>query len=176
MTKRLLSLAIELFTTTNDASASSTDILPFSQDLFERFGESFRIWAGQRLVIVSKNPRYFEIVLSSQKHLTKNNMYEFLVQWLGSGLLISTGTKWHSRRKIITPTFHFKILQQFVDVFNQQNRIFIEKLKTRADGKAFDIYNPVTLMTLDIISQTAMGVELKAQSNEESEYVKAVKE
>lgn len=103
-------------------------------------------------------------------------MYEFLVDWLGTGLLISTGQKWHSRRKIITPTFHFKILQQFVDVFNHQNRIFIDKIEAMNSEETFDIYSVVTLMSLDIIGNTAMGVELKAQSNEDSEYVKAVKE
>lgn len=127
-------------------------------------------------MIVSTNPRYFEIVLSSQRNLTKNNMYEFLVEWLGTGLLISTGQKWHSRRKIITPTFHFKILQQFVDVFNHQNRIFIDKIKGRKGEEAFDVYSDVTLMSLDIIGKTAMGVDLHAQSNEDSEYVRAVKE
>lgn len=127
-------------------------------------------------MIVTSNPQYFEIVLSSQRNLTKNNMYELLTDWLGTGLLISTGQKWHNRRKIITPTFHFKILQQFVDVFNHQNRIFVNKLKANANGKSFDVYKFVTLMSLDIISQTAMGVELHAQSNEDSEYVKAVRE
>lgn len=103
-------------------------------------------------------------------------MYDFLKDWLGTGLLLSTGQKWHNRRKVITPTFHFKILQQFVDVFNQQNRVFVEKINAKNSEKSFDIYNDVTLMTLDIISQTAMGVELNAQHNETSEYVKSVKE
>lgn len=155
---------------------SLADTLTFSQELFHTYGDTFRIWAGKRLVILTTNPRYYEIVLSSQRNLTKNNMYEFLIEWLGTGLLISTGQKWHSRRKIITPTFHFKILQQFVDVFNEQNRIFVEKIKAKNNEEAYDIYDDLTLMSLDIISKTAMGVDLKAQSNADSEYVKAVKE
>lgn len=153
-----------------------SDIMALSNVNFGKYGDTYRIWSGQRLVIISSNPRYFEIILSSQKHLTKNNLYDFLIDWLGTGLLISTGSKWFTRRKIITPTFHFKILQQFIEVFNYQNQIFVNKLKPLANGKPFDIYNVVTLMSLDIISQTAMGVELHAQSNESSEYVKAVKE
>lgn len=103
-------------------------------------------------------------------------MYAFLTDWLGTGLLLSSGQKWFTRRKIITPTFHFKILHQFVDVFNHQNKVLIEKLKAKEYENPFDIYNIITLMSLDIICQTAMGVELNAQSNEDSQYVKAVKE
>jgi cytochrome P450 len=144
--------------------------------MFIKYGDTFRIWAGRRLVIVTSDPRFYEVILSSQKNLTKNNMYEFLNDWLGTGLLLSTGQKWFNRRKIITPTFHFKILQQFVEVFSKQNEIFIDKLKSKADGRIFDVYNDVTLMSLDIICQTAMGVNINAQSDENSTYVKAVKE
>ena len=32
-----------------------------------------------------------------------------LQKWLGEGLLISSGDKWHTRRRMITPTFHFEV-------------------------------------------------------------------
>ena len=72
----------------------------------------------------------------------------FLVTGL---ILYSTGDKWKIRRKLLTPTFHFKILHDFVHVFNEQTRILLEKLNQHADGKPYNIFNDITLCALDII-------------------------
>lgn len=69
----------------------------------------------------------------------------------GTGLLTSHGKKWFQRRKIITPTFHFKILEQFIDVFNRQSDILIEKLEQHVNKGAFNVYDNVTLFALDVI-------------------------
>lgn len=71
--------------------------------------------------------------------------------WLGTGLLTSTGKKWSSRRKIITPTFHFKILEQFVEIFDEQSDIFVTKLADFKDQEAFNIFPLTALCALDII-------------------------
>lgn len=52
---------------------------------------------------------------------------------------------------MITPSFHFKILNDFHDVFTSGSAKFIEKLKENADGKTFDVQKLVHLCTLDII-------------------------
>ena len=36
------------------------------------------------------------------------------------------GTKWKEHRKLFTPAFHFKILEEFVGVFNSNDRIMIQ--------------------------------------------------
>lgn len=151
------------------------DILNLWTERFKKHGSTSVFWLFEALHIVSQDPKYFEAILSSQSHLKKNATYRFLVEWLGEGLLISYGKKWFSRRKIITPAFHFQILQEFVEIFKYQNQIFIKKLKRVENGKPFNICDYVTLMTLDILSLTAMNVELHSQSKE-SEYTKAVKE
>lgn len=65
------------------------------------------------------------------------------------------GSKWHQRRKMLTPTFHFKILEDFVHVFNEQSKILVEKLSKKVD-QDFDIFPFITLCTLDVICGKAV--------------------
>ncbi|XP_054731143.1 cytochrome P450 4ae1 isoform X1 [Anastrepha obliqua] len=147
------------------------------QEFVTRFGKSFCAPVIRGLMVVTADPRYVEELLSSQKHIQKNQLYWLLRGWLGNGLLLSHGQKWQMMRKIITPTFHFKILEQFVDVFEQQSRVLADKLAEFADGATtVDIYPHVGLMTLDVIAETAMGVCVNAQRNSKSDFVQAVKD
>lgn len=67
-------------------------------------------------------------------------------------LFVSTGEKWKLRRKLLTPTFHFRILHDFVDVFNEQAKILVNKFACHADGKTkVNVFNDITLCVLDII-------------------------
>lgn len=120
-------------------------------------------------------PKMIEAIMSSQQTIQKNNLYGLLGHWLGDGLLLSTGKKWFHRRKTITPAFHFKILEDFVEVFDQQSAIMAEKLYSRADGKTVINMFPVAcLCALDIIAETAMGVKINAQLQPDFPYVQSV--
>ena len=54
---------------------------------------------------------------------------------------------------MLTPSFHFSILKDFLEVINEHAQLLTEKLQNeKADtGKVFDIFHPVTLSALDII-------------------------
>lgn len=58
-----------------------------------------------------------ELIATDTRLITKGFVYNFLKPALGEGLLISTDQKWHSRRKMLTPAFHFNILNQFEEIF-----------------------------------------------------------
>ncbi|KAH9510182.1 Cytochrome P450 4V2, partial [Bulinus truncatus] len=112
-------------------------------------------------------------ILSSTKHIDKASEYDVLVPWLGTGLLISTGDKWRYRRKMLTPTFHFNILHDFLYVFNKQAHVLIDKLKDKSKNGQFDMFQDIALCALDIIAEAAMGKTVDAQRTD-SEYVYAV--
>ncbi|NXU36597.1 CP4V2 protein, partial [Drymodes brunneopygia] len=134
----------------------------------------FKLWIGPLPVMVLYDPDCVEVILSSSKHIEKSYLYRFLHPWLGTGLLTSTGEKWRSRRKMITPTFHFAILNDFLEVMNEQGNIMVKKLEKHVDKEPFNIFMDITLCALDIICETAMGRNVGAQKNKDSDYVSAV--
>ncbi|NXO69306.1 CP4V2 protein, partial [Phainopepla nitens] len=134
----------------------------------------FKLWIGPVPVLVLYHPDSVEVILSSSKHIEKSYLYKFLHPWLGTGLLTSTGDKWRSRRKMITPTFHFAILNDFLEVMNEQGNILVKKLENHVDKEPFNVFMDITLCALDIICETAMGRNVGAQKNRDSDYVSAI--
>ncbi|KAJ9590496.1 hypothetical protein L9F63_016447, partial [Diploptera punctata] len=115
------------------------------------------------------------VILGNVEHTNKMSMYRYLQPWLGTGLLTSKGSKWHSHRKMLTPAFHFKILENFVQVFAKKSEKLVEKLQKNVGSESFDVHPYITTCALDIICETAMGVEINSQDQEnQSDYVEAV--
>lgn len=53
--------------------------------------------------------------------------------------------------QILTPAFHFKILDDFMDVFNEQSAVLVKKMAQEVNSDSFNIFPYVTLCTLDIV-------------------------
>jgi cytochrome P450 family 4 len=146
------------------------------QRYFDDHGKLVRLWLGPQLVVLMTDPKDVEVVLTSKNLITKSDEYNYLLPWLNTGLLTSTGNKWLSRRKVLTPAFHFKILDEFVDIFDKQSAIFVEKLKQFENHDHVNVFPLVALCALDVICETAMGISLNSQSGIESKYVNQVNE
>ncbi|KAH8416603.1 hypothetical protein KR222_010998 [Zaprionus bogoriensis] len=153
----------------------SEQIISFALENCRKYGRMYRVWIFNQLAVFSCDPRDVEVVLSSTEHIAKNNLYDIMLPWLGTGLLMSTGQKWHVRRKILTPTFHFKILEQFVDIFDRHSEVLVQRLQRHADGKSpFNVHPLVCRAALDMIAETAMGTKVNAQMHPDMPYAHAV--
>ncbi|ALC40923.1 Cyp4e3 [Drosophila busckii] len=139
--------------------------------------DNFRFWIGYYANISISNPKHMEYILNSNTLIQKSDIYDMLHPWLGLGLLTSTGSKWHKHRKMITPSFHFNILQDFHQVMNENSTKFIKLLKQAAAGDSIiDFQDQAHYLTLDVICDTAMGVSINAMDQHDSKVVKAFKD
>uniref|UniRef100_A0A0K8SC59 Cytochrome P450 4C1 n=1 Tax=Lygus hesperus TaxID=30085 RepID=A0A0K8SC59_LYGHE len=154
---------------------TGAEALKAQGEMFKTHGGLIRLWMGNQLVVCMANPDDVEVLLKSNTLIQKTKFYNFLNSWLGFGLIISGGDKWRARRKAITPTFHFKILENFIDVFNRNGNILIDRLSSKVNQGTFDVLPYITAYTLDVICETAMGTRIDAQSGNNKDYQDAVR-
>ncbi|XP_062562699.1 cytochrome P450 4C1-like isoform X1 [Armigeres subalbatus] len=143
--------------------------------LIKQHGPNLFLWGllNQNILILGDTKQVEKVLLAKQTQ--KSVLYSFLNSWLRTGLLLASGEKWFQRRRIITPTFHFKILEQFVSVFNREADTMVNLMRKHAGGKEFDVYSYVTLMALDSVCETSMGTTVNAQNDPDNRYVQNVK-
>ncbi|KAK4880260.1 hypothetical protein RN001_008406 [Aquatica leii] len=155
---------------------SQSHVITVGFQLQKQFKGLVKIYLGFIPRIIIYDQKYAEFLLNSTTILEKSYEYNFLKPWLGTGLLTSSGSKWKIRRKLITPTFHFQILEQYIGIFNVQSDVLVDCLKDRLDEQAFDLFPYITLCTLDVICEAAMGTQVNAQKDSNNIYVRSVKD
>ncbi|CAH2091806.1 unnamed protein product [Euphydryas editha] len=154
--------------------SKSREFLPLLRKLKEEYGDIYQIHLFHMSYVFFSHPNHVEPLLSHTELITKGYSYYFLKPWLGDGLLTSTGKKWRTTRKFLTPAFHFNILQNYLTVFLKNEKILLKKLQKYTDGKAFDTFPIIALTALDNVTESIMGVSVNAQENSESKYVQSI--
>ncbi|XP_045492135.1 cytochrome P450 4d2-like [Colias croceus] len=153
----------------------ATQFLPLLQYFQKTYGDAVRVHLFNQPYVVLYHPKYIEPLISHSELITKGKSYNYLHDWLGFGLLTSTGNRWRTHRKFLTPAFHFNILQNFLPVFLKNEKVLINKLKsTYCNEKPFDLFPIIALNALDNVTESVMGVSINAQDNSNSKYVKSI--
>ncbi|XP_065891833.1 cytochrome P450 4A6-like [Dysidea avara] len=125
--------------------------------------------------VVITHPDYRKILLRSTE--PKSKYYRFIADWIGDGLLLSSGDKWFKHRKMLTPAFHFDILKSYVPVMNEVTRTLLDIWQEHADkGTSFNVVDYASLYTLDILLRCAFSDDSSSCLVEKDQvpYVQAV--
>ncbi|KAL4221126.1 hypothetical protein ACF0H5_019385 [Mactra antiquata] len=152
----------------------------YNVDLTKHYPRFCTFWvSGFMCVLIFHHPETVKLLLKSSapKPRKPGTIYVFGLPWLGEGLLIANGDRWTRNRKLLTPAFHFDILQPYTQVHNQCVDILLERLQTvsQNNGGIFDGFEYIGLCSLDIILRCAFSSRTDAQTRgDDHPYVKAV--
>ncbi|KAI6187452.1 CYtochrome P450 family [Aphelenchoides besseyi] len=133
-----------------------------------------KFWVGPRLVCLPLDHEALKPILNNTTEISKGRDYKYFEQWLGPGLLLGDGERWHRSRKFLTPAFHFSKIEEYLQTMDMHAKVLVELLNEKANGSTVDVYNYIKHCALDIIADTTMGVQLNAQRCPEQPYVCAV--
>ncbi|XP_023228976.1 cytochrome P450 4V2-like isoform X2 [Centruroides sculpturatus] len=132
-----------------------------------------RLYIGLRPLVICFSSDSFQAVLNSNTNIEKKFGYDFLKPWLMEGLLTSNGSKWRTRRKLLTHSFHFRILDDFRPILNENAKILVEVLR-EFDGKTVDIIPYMSRCALDVVCETTLGIQLNSMRNKDCQYLHGI--
>lgn len=113
------------------------------------YGSLFKFWLGNKLIVYTSDAKHMETILNSPQCVEKGGLYKFFVDLIGNGLISLKDDEWSKRRKLLNPSFHYKVLQKFMPIFNKQVKVLIEHLADR-EGE-FDICEHMRKLSMDMI-------------------------
>ncbi|MFH4979846.1 hypothetical protein AB6A40_006555 [Gnathostoma spinigerum] len=143
---------------------------------FKRDDGIVTIWLGPVPIVFLARSTSAKVLLESQNATTKSHEYEILQQLLGQGLITSAGEKWFTRRRMLTPAFHFNILKHFIPIINDNIHQFITILDDLCtENVKFDLFPYLKRLSLDVIAETAMGIKINSLGGENEDYCYATK-
>uniref|UniRef100_A0A8C3XZ97 Cytochrome P450 n=1 Tax=Catharus ustulatus TaxID=91951 RepID=A0A8C3XZ97_CATUS len=149
-------------------------VLDKAEIWMQKYPHAHPMWFGSfSAFLVVTDPDYAKVLLGRGD--PKDNIgYKYLEPWIGNGLLILHGPKWHQHRKLLTPGFHYDVLKPYVDLMAESTNVMLDKWeKLTADGKSVELFEHVSLMTLDSIMKCAFSSSYSPLSRKNT-YIQAV--
>uniref|UniRef100_A0A8D0EUL8 Uncharacterized protein n=1 Tax=Strix occidentalis caurina TaxID=311401 RepID=A0A8D0EUL8_STROC len=125
---------------------------------------------GEWSFLVVTDPDYAKALLAGESSLLVPSKTCLACVSTGNGLLILHGPKWHQHRKLLTPGFHYDILKPYVALMAESTNVMLDKWEQLiTDGEPVELFEHVSLMTLDSIMKCAFSCHSNCQTNRQGD-------
>ncbi|XP_078528137.1 cytochrome P450 4B1-like [Lissotriton helveticus] len=141
----------------------------------QKYNYGFPLWMGNVFAyLLINHPEYAKVVFGRGD--PKSSMvYNFFVPWIGRGLLTLSGPRWFHHRRLLTPGFHYTVLKPYVKLISDSTKMMLDKWEKLYDkNKSVEVFQHVSLMTLDSIMKCTFSYESNCQADSDSAYIHAV--
>ncbi|XP_048207206.1 cytochrome P450 4A6-like [Perognathus longimembris pacificus] len=144
----------------------------------EKFPSASPLWLwGSKARFVVYDPDYMKVILG-RSDPKAHGIYNLVAPWIGYGLLLLNGQKWFQHRRMLTPAFHYDILKPYVGIMVNSVQMMLDKWeKLSIQDNSLDVFEDISLMTLDSIMKCAFSQQEGIQGDRNSKsYIQAIRD
>src|SRR5580704_3969544 len=135
----------------------SDESLTRLQDYFARFGDVYRIFAPARGVynyVINHPEDIKRVLLTNHRNYTKGEGMDRVKILLGNGIMTSEGAFWRRQRRMMQPSFHRRVIDQFSALISEVNEKFAQRWDAMsARGEAVNISSDTSELTLEVVAK-----------------------
>jgi cytochrome P450 len=131
---------------------------------FTEFGDVYRVFAPARGVynyVINHPDDIKRVLLSNHRNYTKGEGMDRVKILLGNGIMTSEGDFWRRQRRMMQPSFHRRVIDQFSALIGEVNEKFAARWAEKAArGEAVDMSDDTSELTLEIVLRSIFGTDL----------------
>src|SRR6202050_1597472 len=114
---------------------STEDSLERMRELFERYGDIYRVYAPGRKAytyVIHHPDDVKRVLVTNHKNYTKGAGLDRVKILLGNGIMTSEGDFWRRQRRMMQPAFHRRVIDQFSALIREVNDKFAARWAEKA--------------------------------------------
>lgn len=137
------------------------------------FGKTYGMYEGHLPVLVTSDPEIIQEVFVKQFHsfmARKIYPFQFSDHSCNMDLFLSSNKRWKRMRNIINPTFSPLKIKELIPIMKHCTERFLSILETKTDEEII-ISEYLNRYTMDIIWNSAVGVDIDCQHNINNDFV-----
>jgi len=131
---------------------------------FAQYGDLYRVFAPSRGVynyVINHPDDIKRVLLSNHRNYTKGEGMDRVKILLGNGIMTSEGDFWRRQRRMMQPSFHRRVIDQFSLLIGEVNDKFAARWADKAvRGEAINMSDDASELTLEIVLRSIFGSDL----------------
>ena len=135
--------------------------LDFWFDLWREYGDVTRAQMGPQTLMQFVRPDHVQHILVKNKdNYVKGMSHDTLRIPLGTGLLTAEGELWRRQRRLMSPTYTPRAVQQFADIMLDATEKMLARWREIPTGSAIAVNLEMMRLTMSVISRSIFTVDI----------------
>jgi enediyne biosynthesis protein E7 len=143
----------------------SEESLDRLRDYFAQYGDVYRVFAPARGVynyVINHPEDVKRVMLTNHRNYTKGEGMDRVKILLGNGIMTSEGAFWRRQRRMMQPSFHRRVIDQFSRLIHEVNQKYEERwADAAARREPVNISSDTSELTLEIVLRSIFGTDLE---------------